>query len=514
MNKFSIIVPVYNSLRYLPQCVDSLVQQTFNKEDMEVILVNDGSTDGSKELCERYSEEYPFVVCINQENAGASRARNKGIEVATGDFIGFVDSDDWISINLIERVAAFFNNCSDNGGVAVCPVYNMYGNRKKPHYANGRFSKGTRVVSLNRPEWQFVVSRIAPTFFRSAIAKKVLLDETVRYYEDTKYCSEALMDSMLLGIVSGCAYYYRRNSGDDGDLFSSVTSGATANPSFYIDSPQKVSLDVLEKVNEQFGLVPLYYQFAALGEMKWRIFYNNDSPVEVLSSADYQCYVNLNSRIMSYIDDDAILRCGLYSEWQRAYLLSVKHEQNILLDAKYDETGALVWQNNVIYYAPSKTRVLLSSLSDDSGTVVVRGFFTELLDGEVEIYALVNGKRRDFDSEYVGPRVTKFLLENEEYIAVRRAFELRFSPGEDSLDVRFGFKICGRAYEVKDLGISSTVDIAPLRPVERVLGDRIIKRTKNGLNIRKVTMTNLSKMYGAKVKRAFRRKISSMRKGR
>ena len=90
----SIIVPVYNTAPYLPQCLDSLVNQTYR--DIEIICVNDGSTDNSPDILKAYAERDSRILVIHQENLGLSGARNKGLESARGEWVMFVDSDDWI----------------------------------------------------------------------------------------------------------------------------------------------------------------------------------------------------------------------------------------------------------------------------------------------------------------------------------------------------------------------------------------------------------------------------------
>ena len=509
VNKFSIVVPVYNSEQYLRKCVDSLVAQTVDKSMLEIILVNDGSTDGSAELCEDYAKKYPFVIHVEQENAGVSRARNKGIEVATGDYIGFVDSDDWVSKNIVAKVDEFYSNCSDKVNVAVCPVYNMHGARKKPHYANGKFSKGSRVVSLHRPKWSYVVSRIAPAFFRTEAIKGLKLDEKVTYYEDTKFCSEALMGTMLLGIVSGCAYYYRRNSGEEGDEFSSLTATATDDPSFYLESPKRVSLDVLEKCVERFGSVPKYYQFASLAEMKWRIFYNHSSAGDVLSGKELEEYKHISDQIMSYIDFETILECGLYTSWQKAYLMSLKHGSNILDESKFDETGTLLWGQYELGYAPDTAKVLLMSMHIKNGEAQIKGFYNELIRSDAEVYARVAGDRVNYDLEYEGPPVTKYTLLHEDYVATRRAFDLRIPLDSDKVRIEFFYKIQGREYPVKSLALSSAIDIDSLRPVERVEEGWILRRSPRRLEVERKTTAGLGKMYLAKAKRAARRVVKS-----
>lgn len=95
MPKISIIVPVYKVEKYLHRCLDSIVAQTFT--DWECILVDDGSPDGSGKICDEYAEKDGRFKVFHQENQGVSAARNKGLDNAKGEWIGFVDSDDWVS---------------------------------------------------------------------------------------------------------------------------------------------------------------------------------------------------------------------------------------------------------------------------------------------------------------------------------------------------------------------------------------------------------------------------------
>ena len=96
----SVIVPVYNVEEYLEECLENIRQQTFT--DIEVILVNDGSTDGSRKICERYCEKDNRFKLINQENQGQSVARNRGVKESIGEYIMFVDSDDVINTSVLE----------------------------------------------------------------------------------------------------------------------------------------------------------------------------------------------------------------------------------------------------------------------------------------------------------------------------------------------------------------------------------------------------------------------------
>ena len=107
----SIIVPVYNVEEYLEECLGSIRQQTLT--DIEVILVNDGSTDGSREICERYCEKDIRFRLINQENQGQSVARNRGFNESIGQYIMFVDSGDVINTNVLEVLLPYMKTDVD-----------------------------------------------------------------------------------------------------------------------------------------------------------------------------------------------------------------------------------------------------------------------------------------------------------------------------------------------------------------------------------------------------------------
>lgn len=116
MEKISVIVPIYKVEKYLCRCVDSLLAQTY--PNMEIILVDDGSPDKCGLLCDRYAEEYPHVRVIHKENGGLSSARNAGIAAATGAYIGFIDSDDYVAPDMYAKLCAALEENSAN--ISIC----------------------------------------------------------------------------------------------------------------------------------------------------------------------------------------------------------------------------------------------------------------------------------------------------------------------------------------------------------------------------------------------------------
>lgn len=125
--KVSVIIPVYNVEKHLRRCLDSVVNQTY--KDIEVILVNDGSPDNSKEICEEYVAKYSNIQLINQKNAGLGAARNTGLQYITGNAVTFVDSDDWLELDAIEYYVASMKK--SDADIVVTQMI-----RKKEYFSN------------------------------------------------------------------------------------------------------------------------------------------------------------------------------------------------------------------------------------------------------------------------------------------------------------------------------------------------------------------------------------------
>jgi len=144
--KLSIIVPVYNVRPYLSACLDSLVNQTI--DDYEIILVDDGSTDGSADIIKDYAGRYPELISFMRvENGGQGRARNFGIDIAKGDYLGFIDSDDYIEPDMYEALAGAVEKSGADIAVGGVWVEDEYGGKYSRHEI-GKDSVWTRDEAL------------------------------------------------------------------------------------------------------------------------------------------------------------------------------------------------------------------------------------------------------------------------------------------------------------------------------------------------------------------------------
>ena len=120
----SIIVPIFNVDKYLEKCIKSIINQTYR--NLEIILINDGSTDNSYQICKKYSEQDSRIVLIDKQNGGSASAKNYGLKIAKGDYISFVDSDDFVELDMIEYMVNTIKKF--NTDIVQCEFVNLYKN--------------------------------------------------------------------------------------------------------------------------------------------------------------------------------------------------------------------------------------------------------------------------------------------------------------------------------------------------------------------------------------------------
>lgn len=129
----SIIIPIYNAEKYLEKCISSILNQTYS--NLEIILINDGSKDRSLDMCKEYAKNDKRIIVIDKENEGVSIARNEGIEIANGDWISFIDADDWINMDMFEKLIYI-----GNGEIFDVIMCNCYINKENDEIINSSLS--------------------------------------------------------------------------------------------------------------------------------------------------------------------------------------------------------------------------------------------------------------------------------------------------------------------------------------------------------------------------------------
>lgn len=193
---FSIIVPVYNSSQYLHRCIDSILNQTY--KDFECILVNDGSTDNSGLICDEYAQKDIRVRVFHKENGGVSSARNKGIRESCGKYIVFVDSDDYIWPERLERVA----NVTLEKPDMVLESYSI------------PTDKLHKIKEIEEQDFQYVNNTcvIWTSIYKNAIIQenKIYYDESIWHGEDSLFILEYFYHCSTIAYLDGYGYVYEK----------------------------------------------------------------------------------------------------------------------------------------------------------------------------------------------------------------------------------------------------------------------------------------------------------------
>lgn len=244
----SIIIPVYNTEEYLAKCLDSVVRQTYKK--LEIILVDDGSKDRSLEICQQWQKKDDRILVVHKKNGGAASARNAGLDIAQGQYIGFVDSDDIIAEDMFECLYRGIQ--SSNAGIADCGIY---------HFTNvseiAEDHKNVSAVELNAQQALNALFTLKiDTSFCCKLFDRAVFQEHRFLEGETNEEFPLLIPAILTGNgvvrIPDHKYFYRQREG-------SVTQGRLPNTKVLIKN-----LRLMEDQLKQHGMkVPSFGFFAA-----------------------------------------------------------------------------------------------------------------------------------------------------------------------------------------------------------------------------------------------------------
>ncbi len=216
---FSIIIPVYNSEKYIKDSIDSIINQDYDFSKIQVILVNDGSIDNSYNICKDYSDRYDNIIVINQKNKGVSTARNNGIKKALGKYILFLDSDDYISNNTCKCIYTFFEKNYNKIDIVVYPLIYSKPNGLKKHFRYNRlYNSSNTIYDINKkPE---LIQTTINYCIKNKFKDNLYFDRNLKIGEDEKYATNIILEKGKIGYCSECVYYYRLHNTNTISKFS------------------------------------------------------------------------------------------------------------------------------------------------------------------------------------------------------------------------------------------------------------------------------------------------------
>ncbi|MCO4852876.1 bifunctional glycosyltransferase/CDP-glycerol:glycerophosphate glycerophosphotransferase [Bacillus vallismortis] len=374
----SIIIPVYNAERYLRKTVESVLQQTYSLEKIEVIFVDDGSADNSVSICQEYSSQFENMKLIIQQNNGVSAARNKGLESATGQYIMFLDSDDLIGKNTVEELVSFFHEVGNETDIVGYPLYSLIGNKVQEHARTKNYKKtGLYDVSIHTNINQTTINVCVRNLPEN---ERVFFDTSLHYAEDATFNTAYIMRTGKMGICSKGRYIYRTHKNSAVWKYRSPVQASS------------MLLDYFEKVifNHRHGeKAHPYVQSNVLYELNWRYKSRSLFPFH-LEKKEYQKWYDRFLNIMNEIEDEVILKHPHVDTFHKGTFLKLKTEP---INVSQDSLGIYIYRNNKMILKQYKFELVITQFNIKNNTLRINGFIKSLMSEfiDLDLFMYVDG---------------------------------------------------------------------------------------------------------------------------
>ena len=382
---FSVIIPVYNVENYLEETIKSVIGQTIGfKKNIEIILVNDGSTDNSEKICLKYESLFKNnIKYIKQKNKGVSNARNNGLKHASGKYINFLDSDDKWDKNVFKKVLTLYEKNDD---------LNIVGVRIKSFEASSNYSPldykfdKDKVIDINE-EWDHIQLSSSSAFFRKEALKNLHFDERIKYSEDAKFILELLLDSSKLGLVSSSLYYYRnRRSGN------SAIQTKNESEDWYINTPKLCYKYLFDLSKKKYGKVLPFIQYYVAYE------YSSRTRAEIpntISENVVEDYIKLSKELFKEIDIETITSLKNLPDY-KLEMIKFKLGKDILNELEYKDMS-IYYKDFLISKVRRPGLLKIPTMKVIDNNLLIKGLVNTIGDKETIFLVINNDERRKLD---------------------------------------------------------------------------------------------------------------------
>ena len=323
--KFSIIIAIYNTEDFLEEAIESIINQSIGFDDIELILVDDGSTDGSKDICLRYKEQYPNNIQYSyQENQGQATARNNGMKFARGKYLNFLDSDDKLELNTLSSVYDFFEQHHNQVDIVSIPI-RFFDRESGDHILNYKY-ESTRLVDLIEEPSFIQLSASSAFFKRSAIGENEFDTELV-VSEDAIFLNKILLEKCKLGVISDAAYLYRKRN-----VMGSTIDSSIQKKDYYIHRSETFFKGLFDYCKEKHGKLLDFIKYTIMYDIQWMFHLRDVSGV--LDEDEMKQLYSILHDLLQEIDDEIILNQRHKDKTLLNTVLVFKHgKMDTVLDA-------------------------------------------------------------------------------------------------------------------------------------------------------------------------------------
>ena len=344
---FSVIISIYNTGRYLDDSIGSLVNQTIGFEHIQIILVNDGSTDNSESICLKYKEKYENnIIYIHIPHSGVSVSRNVGLNYVKGLFINFLDSDDKWQSKAFKNAYLFFKLNKNIDLIGGRMKY--FESRNDYHFLNYKF-KTSRVVDLNE-NYDCIQLSASSSFFRFSSIRGKKFDEGIFSGEDIRFISSLLLINPIIGLLREAIYYYRKRSDS-----SSAMQNTEKKKDFYFKTISLVQQYLIDKSIFLYDKILPFIQFYIAYETLFRI---ESLAFNFLDSESYKNYCAIIENLLRQIEDKYILEQKIFPSSLKMLALSKKYNRDLRLEINL-KNKLFIYSNYVLINLKYYTNLII-----------------------------------------------------------------------------------------------------------------------------------------------------------
>lgn len=464
--KFSVIMPIYNVEKYLEDAIKSVINQSIGfEENIQIILINDGSTDNSEKICLKYAQDYPDnIIYIKQKNEGVSSARNKGIEYIKGEYVNFLDPDDIWNFDVFDLVYDFFEKYQQEIDVVACRM-KFFEAEEGYHKLDYKFQEDKIVDILE--QYDHVQLSAATSFIKADTIKKYKYDTRLKYSEDSVLMGQIILDKAKYGVLSTAIYHYRKRNAKTSAL---QIRDINRNLIFNTAEIEYVYKTLIDKSIKKYGKVLPYIQYHIMYDIQWKI--KKDASL-YLNDDEKEKYIKKLKWILQYIDDNIILEQKYIGIEYRMLTLSLKYGEDIREKLQYKE-GKLYFHDLKIYTLANSEAITIKQMKLHPNSVSIVGNISYYLPKEdFKIYINIDDENQlieKFKTFKTNPSIVRTLKHYKEFKVkiplnsntTEIKFMIDYKGNKNNLWLKFdknsNFKIKKKKVKIKKWGLTLSGD--------------------------------------------------------
>lgn len=490
--RFSVIIPVYNVEAYLEETIESVVNQDIGfKENIQIILVNDGTPDNSGEICEKYRDMYPDNIrYIVKENGGVSSARNLGLQYAEGEYINFLDSDDKWDLTVFSKIHSFFEAHKQEVDLVSARI-KQFDAKERWHILDYKFNEGSRVADLtDEKEYHTIQLQVSSAFIKNEAISGLRFNESIKFGEDSLFANAIILKKLKFGIVDDCLYYYRKRT----DL-SSATQMQKFSLEYYTVSPQLYYKGIVEMSRKYYGIVVPYVQSILAYDIGWRV--RSELPTEFSKDKElYDNYYAFLKESLSYVEDFIFLTSKAHKRISvKEALYKIKHDGENFTDKTFFDIKkkAIYFDNVKIYNFKKPNKACFINICELNGhTLTVEGLVSRWVmnscpSNELEFVIRVGKKKYNVPLEdYSLASDTNFFGSTQRYYRFKKVVNISNLLNEDGIvNIRPAIRVDGKLCNISLKYGRFVANTGVFEPCYKIFGSYIMTCTSKVVEIRK-----------------------------